>query len=583
MDGYVKIGTELDTKDFDAEIKYIESQLQEIEHKLKQADMGFEVGDTLKLESQYSKLIKQLDKYKKKQADLNKTDLSGVQKSIDKVGNSVSKTVSKVGKWALAVFGVRSAYMFVRQSASTLAQYNDQIADDLEYMQFALASMLQPVIERLIQLAYKLLTYVGYIAKAWFGVDLFANASADAMNKSAKSAEKMRKSLAGFDEMNVMSDTSGGSGGAVTPSVDLSNMQGEVPDWIKWITDNKDTILSVIAGITTGLTAWNLGLSGLKSLGIGIAIAGIVFTIQSIIAYLKDPSWSNFGKIITGIGVAVAGVAIAIGAWPVAIAGAVVAVVGIIISNWEKIKSFFQKGIDWLSGKSDFIHDKFGDTIGNIYDFFVRHIQRILDFFDMFLSSVKDTFDGVIKFIKGVFTGNWKMAWEGIKQIFTSIWDRIKGTIKLVLTGIVDSVKTIASTVGSVISSVFKAVVNAILKTIENVLNSPIKTVNKLIKVINKVPGIDLETLPTFKLPRLAVGGIVNMPGRGVPIGGAIAGEVSKEGVIPLTDSAAMQELGQTIGRYITINASITNTMNGRVISRELHKINANNDFATNS
>ena len=38
MDGYVEIGTKLDTKDFDAEIKYVESQLEEIEHKLKQAN-----------------------------------------------------------------------------------------------------------------------------------------------------------------------------------------------------------------------------------------------------------------------------------------------------------------------------------------------------------------------------------------------------------------------------------------------------------------------------------------------------------------------------------------------------------------
>ena len=96
------------------------------------------------------------------------------------------------------------------------------------------------------------------------------------------------------------------------------------------------------------------------------------------------------------------------------------------------------------------------------------------------------------------------------------------------------------------------------------------------------MPGINLGTLKTFNLPRLAVGGIVNMPGRGVPIGGAIAGEVSKEGVLPLTDSQAMEELGATIGRYITINANITNTMNGRVISREIKKINANNDFALN-
>lgn len=73
------------------------------------------------------------------------------------------------------------------------------------------------------------------------------------------------------------------------------------------------------------------------------------------------------------------------------------------------------------------------------------------------------------------------------------------------------------------------------------------------------------------------------MPGRGVPIGGAITGEAGKEGVIPLTNSQAMQELGETIGRYITINANITNSMNGRVISRQLQQIMANQDFAYNT
>ena len=70
--------------------------------------------------------------------------------------------------------------------------------------------------------------------------------------------------------------------------------------------------------------------------------------------------------------------------------------------------------------------------------------------------------------------------------------------------------------------------------------------------------------LPTFKLPRLKAGGIINLPGRGIPVGGgtAIGGESGREGVIPLTDSQAMETLGEAIGRYITINANITNTMN---------------------
>lgn len=44
-----------------------------------------------------------------------------------------------------------------------------------------------------------------------------------------------------------------------------------------------------------------------------------------------------------------------------------------------------------------------------------------------------------------------------------------------------------------------------------------------------------------------------------------------------------METLGEAIGRYITINANITNTMNGRVISRQLLKIQNDSNFAYNS
>ena len=84
------------------------------------------------------------------------------------------------------------------------------------------------------------------------------------------------------------------------------------------------------------------------------------------------------------------------------------------------------------------------------------------------------------------------------------------------------------------------------------------------------------------QIPKLAVGGIVNMPSRGVPIGGAIAGEAGAEGVIPLTDSQAMETLGQAIGKYINISATVPVYVGNRQIAREIKKINAENDFAFN-
>lgn len=73
------------------------------------------------------------------------------------------------------------------------------------------------------------------------------------------------------------------------------------------------------------------------------------------------------------------------------------------------------------------------------------------------------------------------------------------------------------------------------------------------------------------------------MPGSGAFYHGAYIGERGAEAVVPLTDNQQMELLGATIGRYITVNANIVNTMNGRVISRELKQIKNEQDFAYNS
>ena len=85
------------------------------------------------------------------------------------------------------------------------------------------------------------------------------------------------------------------------------------------------------------------------------------------------------------------------------------------------------------------------------------------------------------------------------------------------------------------------------------------------------------------KLPRLAVGGIINQPGRGLPYHGAIIGERGAEAVVPLTDLQQMELLGETIGKYITLNATIPISVGNRQIAREIRRINTEQDFAFNS
>ena len=571
------------------------TELDQVKQKYEQATTEID-KQAPKIEKIYSKLdkvkAKQLENNEKITEFKNKIEsikVDKVENQIGNIGKSIQNQIGKIGKMAIAVIGIRTAWGAVRSAISMVSQYNSQISTDLEYMRYCIANAIAPVVQRLISLLYTLLSYVNTIATAWFGINLFANSSASAFQKmqnsassTAKSAKEIQKSLQGFDEMNILQDdgsTSGNAGtGISVPSMDLSNMQAEVPEWIKWIVDNKDLILSVMAGVTAGLLAWKIGLGGLKSLGIGVLIAGIVYAVQSLLEYLKDPTFTNLGSFIQGIGVALLGLAIIIGNLPLAVVAAVVLIWGIIVKYWDQIKAFFQGGIDWLKGKSDWIREMFGDTVGDIYDTFVEGLQEILNWFDFIFKGIKDNFNEIISFVKNVFSGNWEAAWENIKNIFGNIWDSIVNTIKTLASIISKIAINIGRTVGSTIAGAFKAIVNGVLWAIENTLNTPIKAVNALIGVINKVPGINLGYLNTFNLPRLAKGGVIAQPTT------AIIGEAGKEAVLPLENNLEYLDiLADRIASKISNNGGYYMiNMNGRVIQRGIAKRQQELAFAKN-
>lgn len=82
----------------------------------------------------------------------------------------------------------------------------------------------------------------------------------------------------------------------------------------------------------------------------------------------------------------------------------------------------------------------------------------------------------------------------------------------------------------------------------------------------------------------LAKGGIVNNPGRGVPISSVITGESTNgaEGVIPMNNDEVMDMLGQKIARHIEINLTNNTMLDNKVIAREQVKLKSNVDFLTN-
>ena len=545
MDGWVSIGTKLDTKEFDAQIEQVQKKLDDIESTLEIGQSGaFKLTESemVDLRAEAEKLRNRLKNLKDQQDKLGKSNLVSVKKIMEDIGNSTGKVIKQIGRWTLAIFGVRAVYSFVRNSINTIANDNEQLKTDIDYMRDALAYSIEPIITKIVDLAKQLMFYGAYLIQAWTGKNIFENA-----NKSLKGANKqakdLKKTMAGFDEMNVLNSESSTGGAATSPSFDLSSIENmKEPKWLIMIRDIGQWIIDNWQDVVFGLLLTKLFIDLLTGNWIGVVIDLIGLLVIAFFK-IKDAIiviWEN-GKIILGMLVdwLYEKVIKPIGEWFANLWDGIKQGAS---NLWDGIKEVFTTIWNWI----------YKNFIKPMADFFGALWNGLVIGFEKAINGIKNTFNAVVNFFKNI------------------------------INTIVGLFKKIGTKVGDAIGGAFKTVINGVLKAIETILNKPVNAINDLIDVINEVPGIDLGRLPTFKLPRLAVGGIVNMPSRGVPIGGAIAGEAGAEGVIPLTNSQAMETLGQAIGKYVTINANITNTMNGRVISRELQKVNSSSDFAFN-
>ncbi len=130
--------------------------------------------------------------------------------------------------------------------------------------------------------------------------------------------------------------------------------------------------------------------------------------------------------------------------------------------------------------------------------------------------------------------------------------------------------------IGDLSGDAFKEAVNKMLASAEKLFRKT-KGFNLMRPVIKSLTGFDI-----YNLPRLAKGGIINQPGRGVYVGGAIAGERGREGIIPLTDSQQMALLGREIAKNIVINLDNKINVDGRQLARYTSQVMNDMNFASN-
>lgn len=101
---------------------------------------------------------------------------------------------------------------------------------------------------------------------------------------------------------------------------------------------------------------------------------------------------------------------------------------------------------------------------------------------------------------KGIMT-----AWSAIKNVFSGWGSFFSG----LWTSIKNKFGSIGSSIGSTMGNAVKSGMNAVIRTVESTINKGINLINSAIKLANKLPGINVGTVPKLSLPRLAQGGIL--------------------------------------------------------------------------
>lgn len=507
---------------------YLRTKIEDLKGLLAKADIGFEVGDTMKIEADIEKLENRLRKLqsqgqntgketssafdkikaKVKSAGTQLAGLGGKFKNVLSGSKNLGKTftstfnngIKSIKKFALGLLSVRTAVSMVSKAMQSYLSYDTQLANSVQNCWNVLGSLLAPVLEFVISLFSKAVSYVNAFVQALTGINLVARANKKAIDSQAKSTKKLSEAQSSLDEFHNINEDSGGSGNdnktiTVEP-VDMSKLDF-LFDWIdkakqllatlfdpiKQAWENKgqafiDSLKNAfeeiknlgIAVFSSILEVWTNG-TGQKYIENQLEIFTNIFNIVGALAQAFANAWTNAGN-GTAIIQAIADIFIAIQDVVISISNSLLnwvmsdnfqSALNVVLGILADLFGYAQEIASWIATMYETylapVVDKILDcisriiiAIGSIWEFLKPIIDTIIDVIMNVLEPVIDglcgiiggiidALSGIMDFITGVFSGDWSKAWEGIKAF---------------LGGIIDAVASLFSGLFNTIGAIFK-------------------------------------------------------------------------------------------------------------------------------
>lgn len=537
--------------------EYLKSKIEDLKYLLSQADMGFEVGDTLKIEADIEKLENRLKKLQNQGRNTGEEISSAFDKIKAKIksagthiaslgskfkatlssskglGKSFTSTfnngIKSIKRFAMGLLSVRTAVSMVSKAMQSYLSYDTQLSNSIQNCWNVLGSLLAPILEFVISLFSKAVSYVNAFVEALTGINLVARANKKALDSQAKSTKKLSDTQSSLDEFHTVS-TDTGSGNDNKP-ITVEPVDMDKLDFLfDWIDKAKKLLATLFDPIKE---AWdNKGkafidslknaFEGIKSLG--IAVFSSIFEVwtngtgQKIVENILE-MWTNVFNIVGALSQALAN------AWNNAGNGTAIiqAIADIFIGIQDIVNSIANSLLNWVMSDNfqsalnvvlGILADLFGYAqeimawvvtmyetylapvvdkvldcisriiiaIGSVWEFLKPIIDTIIDVIMNVLEPVIDglcgiiggiidALSGVMDFITGVFTGDWSKAWEGLKTFLGGIIDAVAS----LFTGLFNTIGAIFKGAWDIIVSIWSVVStwfnNAVIKPLANLFN----------------------------------------------------------------------------------------------------------------
>jgi len=577
-DGKLIIDTTINTKDFDAQIGYLENKLNDLlaDYETLSQEDGFneQSNEAIKLRQEIEKTSNQIVNLRNQQAKLEQTSTK-----------SWGKILHNLKKVGLRMFGIASAYGIISKASRSYLSQDTELAEKLQSVWVALGTFLTPVIEGISNVLLKAVGYINEFVKALTGIDFIAKANAKAIEKQTKATKELNKAnkqTYDFDVIRTQQEQSSASSGtsAVSGLIQIPELNEAIVNKLKnlayWLKENETWIKAV--GIALAATFGAL------------AIAKLVKGISTLI---------GSGAMATGLS--------GLGTILAALAGVVlitITVKGIMeaIEAVNNLKKALDSNKEIIDKNKDAI-DKFAEKLLELENEGKDTTQTVEDFTNVLLLNTNTAKDQIKalekdKTLVGEFTGENKKlnevqekqlelirkANEKYKELFEQgkLTNEQKNKYKESLDNEIQATKTLGGEVENLEKQYQKIDGQAYTSIIQ--IDADTSKAEKKLSLLDKFKeGWSKLFTGLFGGggggTRFAQGGIVTQPTR------AIIGEAGyPEAVVPMTDDY-LSTLAQLIGQYGggSNGGGVTNVyLDGRLIQRQVSNRESEVRFATN-